>query len=250
MDGTQSLDRALTLLNAVVTDDGRTPVAMLAAELGLMASSARRMVTALKRQGLIEQIAHGRYAGGEQLLALAKAVSPHRRLMEVARPRLRHLAQKEGWTAHLGYFDNEMVTYLIKEGDEGLFTREGAQLEAYCTGIGKALLAQLSPLQLSDYLSGPFIRLTDSTICSPSELRESVQQASLRGFAIDDREMSEAVSCVAVPLPAGDDYIAAISLSGDANRFPLEMAERMAGRLHVVAETIAEAFLKIGEPRA
>src|SRR3546814_4531438 len=52
------------------------------------------------------------------------------------------LAQRTGLTAHLGCLESNMVTYLIKEGSEpDVFTREGIQLEAYCSGIGKVLLA-------------------------------------------------------------------------------------------------------------
>lgn len=236
--GAQSLDRALSLLQAIVSDDGRTNVSVLAADLGLAPSSARRMVTALKRHDLIAPVAHGRYAGGNRLSALAAAVDPYRRLLEVSRLPLRRLAGAEGWAVHLGVFRNDMVTYLIKEGGSGLFTREGAELEAYCTGIGKVLLAQLPPAQLRDYLAGPFVRLTAKTICDPAALEADIAQTRERGFAIDDSEMSEAIACVAVPLQSRG-HLAAISLSGDAERFPLEQAQEMAGRLRRVAETIA-----------
>ena len=139
--GTQSLERALTLLEAIVGDDGGTPASGVAAELGITPSTARRLVSAMKRRGFLVTIGHGRYAAGPRLTALAGAVAPHRDLLEAARPVLRRLAREEGWAAHLGTLDADMVTYLVKEGGDNLFTREGAQLEAYCTGIGKALLA-------------------------------------------------------------------------------------------------------------
>lgn len=242
-EGAQSLERGLTLLKAIINDDGHTPASRLAAQIELAPSTARRMIAALETQGLITRIAHGRYAGGTEIMALARCITPHRHLIETARPLLRKLARQTGWAAHLGVFDDDMVTYLVKEGGGSLFTREGAELEAYCTGIGKALLAQLPSQKLEAYLPGPFVRLTPQTICNPEQLREQVMQIAQRGYAIDDREMADTVSCVAVPIPLTTGQLAAISLSSDAAHFPLHQADRIARRLSTLAQDIAHRIM-------
>lgn len=208
------------------------------------------MVTALERRGLLVRIAHGRYAGGSLLANLAACITANRSLIEAARPVLRRLAATQGQTAHLGvYGSNDMVTYLVKEGGESIFTREGAELEAYCTGIGKALLATLSPEQLEVYLGGSFVQLTPHTLIEPEQLREEISRTRQRGYAIDDREMDESIACVAVPLSLADGTLAAISLSGRPEHFGPADIEAQARRLRAAALNITERLLRWGGAR-
>ncbi|WP_257555252.1 IclR family transcriptional regulator C-terminal domain-containing protein [Sphingobium sp. CFD-2] len=93
------------------------------------------------------------------------SVDPHHIHAEIARPLIRKLAKSVGHTVHLGVLEGDMTTYLVKEGrvDDGLLTREDMQLESYCSGIGKVLLAYLSEADRQRYLSGgPFVRLTQN----------------------------------------------------------------------------------------
>lgn len=238
--GSQSVDRAIALFEAIVLDDGRTPATEIAATFGLKPSSARRLLAALKRQGLIRSVAHGRYAGGQRLSVLTVAGNPYRSLIEGARPLLKRIAERTGWAAHLGILDQDMVTYLVKEGGDSLFTREGAQLEAYSTGIGKVLLAHLPESSLQKYLSGHFVRMTSKTIVNVELLESEIRLTQERGFGIDNCEMSEELVCVAVPVLTDGTCIAALSLSGNVHHFPLAQAQRIAFQLQKLAASTAD----------
>lgn len=240
MQGSQSAARTLMLLEAVTLDGGRTPAADIVARIGLTPATGRRLLALLMERELVIRTARGRYAGGDRLRQLAARVSPHARLIETARPLLRRFAQAERATAYLGVFEGEMVTYLVKEGVQAGFTREQNQLEAYCTGIGKILLAQLVESRLDAYLAAPLVALTDRTITDPARLRAELAATRLRGFAIDDREMADDIGCIAVPLRnlRGSDY--AISLSGSPARFNPEHAQAIAVRLRRTAEEIGQ----------
>lgn len=219
--GTQALDRALALFAALLRDRGRHALSEIAEAQGLPVSTAHRLVAAFERHRLISRATRGRYVAGLGLLELA----PDRRhiLAEASRPVLRRLAKAEKRTAHLGILEADMVTYLVKEagGPASVFTREMIQFEAYCTGIGKVLLAGLEPQLRERYLAGgPFVRLTPTTITDPAELRRHLAEIAARGYAIDDAEMADGLHCVAVPVrDANRRVIAAISLSsvGDAD---------------------------------
>lgn len=240
MQGSQSAARTLALLEAVTLDGGRTPAAELIVRAGLAPATGRRLLALLVERELLMRIARGRYAGGERLRQLAARVSPHARLIEIARPMLRRLAQAERATAYLGVFEGEMVTYLIKEGAQTGFTREQMQLEAYCTGIGKMLLAQLVDERLGTYLAAPLVPLTAHTITDPALLRTELSATRARGYAIDDREMADNLGCVAVPLHhlRGSDY--AISLSGSPTRFNPGNALEIAALLQRTARQISQ----------
>ena len=215
--GTQALDRALELLTRLLRDRGRAPLRDLAAQLDMPISTAHRLVAAFERRHLVTRAARGHYIAG---MGLADLV-PDRRLIliQAARPLLRRLARDQKRTAHLGILEADMVTYLVKEAGGGarLFTKELMQLEAYCTGIGKVLLAGLDTPARERYLAGgPFVRLTETTITDPEALRHSLAEIAQRGHAVDDAEMAEGLHCLAVPLhDAQDRVFAAISLTGD-----------------------------------
>lgn len=240
MPGSQSASRALALLEAVTLDAGHTPAVEIIAGLGLAPATGRRLMALLVERELVMRVSRGRYAGGDRLRHLAARVSPHARLIEAARPVLRRLAQAERATAYLGAFEGEMVTYLVKEGAQTGFTREQNQLEAYCTGIGKVLLAHLTEVRLDAYLAAPLVPLTERTITDPAALRVELAATRERGYAIDDREMADDLGCVAVPLGdlRGSDY--AISLSGSPHAFDPHRAPDIAARLRHAADQISQ----------
>lgn len=125
-------------------------------------------------------------------------------------PAVEALAEDLGTTVHLGSFDGDMVTYRAKAGVSkgGLFTEVGGQLEAYCSGIGKVLLAHLPEDERNAYLAnGPFVALTPHTITDPAELAHELDHVRSQGLAFDREEIEERLRCVAVPLFAPDGSV-------------------------------------------
>jgi DNA-binding IclR family transcriptional regulator len=213
----ESLERALRVLDAVVGDHAERNLTALAAEAGIPVASLHRIVGSLERSGYLSVVGRGRYGVGPSLRALAEQARSPRALSALARPDLEALARRTRRIAHLGVFENDMVTYLVKvgRGGERLFTREGMQLEAYCSGVGKVLLAHLDEDERERYLTAaPFVALTPSTRTDPTALREELARVRLEGFALDDREIAADLTCFAVPVAWPDGRArAAISAS-------------------------------------
>lgn len=213
---TLALDKSLALLSLLVADSGESSVSALATEAGVPPATAHRIVATFERRGFVTKIARGRYLAGPALLRLANAATLNGVLKAVAQPILSDLAKQTRMVAHLGVFEGDMVTYLVKAGRQGdLFTREGMQLEAYCSAVGKMLLALLPADQRERYLaSAPFVALTPNTITEPEALRAELARVREQGFARDEREIDEALRCVAVPVrDAQGAAIGALSIS-------------------------------------
>lgn len=225
--GAATLRRAIRLLSAIMERGPETRLSEIAGSLGLPESTAYRMASVLLQNGLISRVGYGRYSVGVRLAALAGRSDPRAILTEVARPVVDDLARRLGATIHFGVLDGGMVTYLVKAcgGGEPVLTSEQIQFEAYCSGIGKVLLAHLSKEERDDYVnSGPFVALTKHTLTDVFDLRRAFSEINAQGYATDNAELQEGLYCLAVPILDQDlPAPAALSISSHGDR-PLNLS--------------------------
>lgn len=205
------------MLEAVIADGGQSSIAAIARSIGMPVATAHRQVATLVAEDYLVVGPGGRHLAGPRLFGLLHRLDEKQIIVGCAAPLLHKLASDLGSVVQLGTFENDMVTYRVKTGEGAgeLFTRVGMQLEAYCSGIGKMLLAHLPEAQLRAYLAtGPFPALTKRTITDPTALEEELERVRIRGYAIDDGEIAEGLVCVAAPIQAPDGQVhAAISVS-------------------------------------
>jgi DNA-binding IclR family transcriptional regulator len=214
--------RTLAVLEQIIADGGRSSVSAIARTIGIPVSAAHRHVNALLAAGYLARSAYGRHVAGPALRRIAGMIDEKQIVANAAAVILDRLASRTKCVCQLGTLENDMVTYRLKTGRsaDNLFTRVGMQLEAYCSAIGKVLLANLNADERAAYLAnGPFIALTDRTITDPEALERELARARREGFAVDDEEVVAGLRCVAVPVrnPSGE-VIAAISASQAADR--------------------------------
>ncbi|HEY2010608.1 MAG TPA: IclR family transcriptional regulator [Rhizomicrobium sp.] len=193
----------------------------LSRRANLPKASCHRLVQTLEEVGAIVRGASGRYRLGMLLSCLSQNVAVKELLREVGRPLLLDLAIRLDMTIHLGMLENGMVDYLSKVATPTSFashTRSGARLEAYCSGLGKVLLAALQEDELESFiLEGELVALTPHTITDRSALLQELVKVRRQGFAVDDCEARIDTRCVAVPVrDLSDKVISAISATGNA----------------------------------
>lgn len=235
--------KTVRLLLAVLATEGEAfePEAF-SKKLKIPVASLYRYMKALLDAGVLIRPSRGLYLPHPEFLTAVQAFSPRGVLAQVVRPELERLARRVHTTVHFGVLENDMVTYLVKvaEGEDRLFTKEEQQLEAYCSGIGKVLLAELPHDHLEAYLSGgPFPSITSCTITDPDAIREEVIGTGRRGYGVDDREVHDALVCLAVPVRSRrGNILGAVSASsmslellGDAHEATLEKLNDAAARL-------------------
>ncbi len=247
--GNASLEKGLDLFALISRDRGKTQLSQLAFDLQLPRSTLYRMVGVLERAGLVTRLARGRYDVGMKLAETFEGITVKGQMARLARPVLQELAAACGATAHLGVLEHDMVTYLVKESapSAGLaagFTREDAQLEAYCSGIGKVLLAYLADEERDRYLeNGPFVAMTARTITDPLTLRLVLKSVREKQYATDDGEIADDLYCLAMPVrDRFEDVTAAISLSFPRAGRSLYRDQDALTRLRAAAAEISEKF--------
>jgi IclR family acetate operon transcriptional repressor len=213
----RSVLKAFALLRAFGGPDQELTSAELSRRAGLPEASGYRLMQTLEAVGAVVRVSRGRYRPGFLLTALSRKVSLSEVLTDAAQGVLEDLANRFGATAHLGILEQEMVTYVAKASaarSVPVPTRVGAQQEAYCSAIGKALLAGLSAEGLERFLrAGELVPLTETTITDPAVFRAEIAQVRESGFALDTGETHAHLCCVAVPVHDQEGaIIAALSL--------------------------------------
>ena len=98
---------------------------------------------------------------------------------------------------HVGVLNSAMVSYAAKFGEPvgvPIPSRVGAQQEAYCSALGKVLLAGMPAQELEDFLyDGDFVALTPQTITTVASLRSELAAVRQRGYAVDNREVFQTI---------------------------------------------------------
>jgi DNA-binding IclR family transcriptional regulator len=124
----------------------------------------------------------------------------------------------------------------------------GPRVPAYCSGVGKALLAYLEPGELNDYLTHTqLVRHTPTTIVSPGLLARDLERTRKRGYSVGRQEMIPGVAALGAPIfTRGKMLAGAISLSGSPRAVLGLHMERLAGELLYTAYEISQEMGFIG----
>lgn len=239
-----SVFKAFAVLKSFATPDEWLTSSELSRRAKLPDASGYRLIQTLEELGAVTRGPKGRYRPGMLLVSLSEKVIISDLLHEAAREIAEEVATSLDVTLHVGIFEGGMVTYVTKVATPASFvinTRPGAQLEAYCSGLGKVLLAALPDDDLDSFvMEGKLVALTPNTIVEPSKLRTHLDEVRRAGFAIDDREIRSDMCCVAVPIlhPEGRT-IAAISATERADDMTPERVELLRVSLQKAAADIA-----------
>jgi DNA-binding IclR family transcriptional regulator len=219
----QSVLKAFAVLKSFRNRDEWLTSSELSRRAQLPEASGYRLIQTLEQIGAVVRGPRGRYRPGMLLVSLSQNVAIGDLLREASLDIITGVAQKLNLTVHIGLLEGGMVTYIAKvctPTSLSPHTRPGAQLEAYCTGLGKVLLAALPPDELDEFiLDGDLVALTPHTITDRVQLRTELNRVKKYGYAIDNCEIRPDMRCVAVPIHDSEGRtIAAISATDHAER--------------------------------
>jgi len=220
----KSLVKALNILEVLADGEPPYTLTQLSRLLHLHVSTVHRLLVNLVRHGFVEE---DRVSGGYQLsfrvLRMGLRVLDRLDFRRVAQPLLRDLNLRTKETVHLAILQETRAISIEKYDSPqpvGLDARLGGVMPLHCTGTGKTLLAYQGDDLLNQIAQSPgFTRMTAHTITELPQLRKELERIREQGFAVDQEETVEGLSCVAGPLfnHAGQ-IVAAFSVAGPATR--------------------------------
>jgi len=178
-------------------------------------SSVLNLLRSLVANRFVDHV-DGIYRLGQQSYQLASAILAHREFPEVARPIIKRLVETTGETVLIGVPSSERDAIVYVDKVE---TRSSLRFAAtigdrrplYCTAAGIVFLANQPNAFTRDYIRSAKMKpLTDKTIVSKTVLRDAVEQARIRGFAVTHDQATNGATGIAAPIYDSSDEILAL----------------------------------------
>lgn len=226
-----SLERGLKILELLAEKGGLT-VSEVADHLGMHRSASHRFLATLKDLGYVLQDPSSCYRLSFRLFELGMRVVSALEIKQIARPFMEELAKLSNETVNLGYWDGKEIIYIEKIESQEILRMDlaiGARVPAYCSALGKAILAFRPESERQAFLkTTPLEPRTQNTIILPEMLIEDLKIVRQRGFAVDDEELGIGIRCIAAPVFDYSGYPKyAMSVEGPASRMTEERMERI-----------------------
>jgi len=236
----QSVDRAFVVLEALAADERPVGIAELVDLTGLPQGTVHRLLQSLHQRGYVRRDAARKYSLGTSAVRLADAAQ--RAMVRSARPHLAELVAISGETANLAVLEGDDVVYVAQVPSPHtlrMFAEVGRHVPPHSTAVGKVLLAGMPRERALAVLrrTGLAAR-TPTTITDLDAFGTELDLVTVQGWAADEEEQEAGVRCVAVPVGAPGAALAALSLSGPADRFA---GGRTAGLVEEM-QRVARAF--------
>ena len=195
----------------------------LAREVELSRSTAHRYIATLTELGYLQQDgATRKYRLGPRVLDLGFSAITSMELREISLPHLQQLSDETGHTVNMAILDGTDIVYVERvrssrqgQRDIDLNLHVGSRLPAYCTSMGKVLLAFLPPERQREVIDrSELSRRGPNTITAKAELVDELERVRARGLAVNNEELAYGLRSIAAPVRSqSGEVVAAINLA-------------------------------------
>jgi IclR family KDG regulon transcriptional repressor len=240
-DPSSTARKTVEILEVLANSSGSVGLNELSRHLKSSRSSVVRIISALEKAGLTRRDAETRRVSLTfRLLALGSAALDQLPWYTLCKPHLATLSKDLGEIGHLAVLDGCEIVYLAKSepSDPPPFVAHvGGRASAYCTSLGKVLLAAKSASELEAHMREcPLVARTARSITDPVAIVRELELVRRRGYAVDNEENRQGVKCVGVGIV---DYrgitVAAMSVAVPAYRLPDRAIPTLAAKVRDAA---------------
>jgi len=228
----------------LLSDNEALTVTQVAKLMDINRASSHRFLSTLREIGYVEKDDSSRYYLTPKVIELGMKVLDRFEIRKIAHPFLQEVAAKFNETINLGYFNGEEVLTIDKIDSTEILRMDtgiGGREPAYCTSLGKAILAFLPDTLLEAYLQAmQLTAFTPNTVIAKDKLKEELMHIKENGYAIDDEELSVGLRCVGAPLfNHKGQALYAISISGPSIRMGSKRMEEMQRELKKICNNLS-----------
>jgi len=220
-------------------------ISQLSAKTGLSRAAVRRCLYTLSQLGFAGSEDGRHFDLGPRILSLGYSYIASMPLASAAQPVLEHVSQALHESCSISTLDRTEIIYVARASVTRIMSIDlgvGSRLPAFCTSMGRVLLANLPPEELEDVLNQtPFKRYTDKTVVAVDKLRQMLRLVARNGYAIVDQELEIGLRSMAVPIQSATGRaVAALNVGTHAQRVSIqELQTRFLPRLRAAAQELS-----------
>ncbi|MDT9001532.1 IclR family transcriptional regulator [Paucibacter sp. APW11] len=240
----QSFARGLSVIRCFSAEAPRQTLTEVAKRCGLTRAGARRILLTLETLGYVR--ADGRlFELTPKILDLGFAYLSSQALWQFAEPLMQQLVSELHESCSAAVLEGQDIVYLLRVPARKIMSINlgvGSRLPAWCTSMGRVLLAGLTPLALQNQLAGVRLQAyTARTVNSLDELKHRIEQVRQQGWCIVNQELEEGLVSLAAPIvDRHGETVAALNIGAQVNRYAAdELVERCLPKLLDTAQQIS-----------
>lgn len=189
-----------------LAQNGAMGLQELSTELGLNKSTVHRILNSLICMDYVRQDTDSsKYSLSFKICSLSNQILEKNSMIDIARPYIKALSTQSGETVHLVQLDGINATYIDKveasQNSVRMISMVGKSIPLYCSGVGKAMLADMPDEKIESIWKRSSIRqLTEHTITRYVDFINLIKEVRKNGYAMDNEENEAGVRCIAAAL--------------------------------------------------
>lgn len=225
----QSFARGLEVIRSFSAQAPQQSLSEVAERTGLTRAGARRILLTLQTLGYVQSEGK-QFTLTARILDLGFAYLSSMPIWNLAEPVMEALVEQVKESCSAAVLDGTDIVYVLRVPTHKIMRNTlgvGSRLPAYCTSMGRVLLADLDDNELLRRLKASRPRaLTKHTVTEIAALLAKVQQVRRQGWSLVNQELEEGLMSLAAPITNRQDrVIAALNISGQANRTNAKVAQ-------------------------
>jgi IclR family transcriptional regulator, pca regulon regulatory protein len=239
-----SLARGLAVIQAFSQRRHHLTISQVSTTTGLSRAAVRRCLYTLSKLGFAGSDDNRHFFLRPRILALGHSYISSMPLATAAQPVLEHISHLLHESCSIATLDGVEIVYIARANVTRIMSIDlgvGSRLPAFCTSMGRAILANLPPEELESVLARiEFKRYTERTITNPAKLTQALRQIRRDGYSIIDQELEHGLRSMAVPIqnPSGK-VVAALNIGAHAQRVSIqEMQTKFLPHLRAAAQEL------------
>ena len=239
-----SLARGLAVIQAFSQRRHHLTISQVSTTTGLSRAAVRRCLYTLAKLGFAGSDDNRHFFLRPRILALGHSYISSMPLATAAQPVLEHISHLLHESCSIATLDGIEIVYIARANVTRIMSIDlgvGSRLPAFCTSMGRAILANLPPEELESVLARvEFKRYTERTITNPAKLTQALRQIRRDGYSIIDQELEHGLRSMAVPIqnPSGK-VVAALNIGAHAQRVSIqEMQTKFLPHLRAAAQEL------------
>lgn len=232
-----------------LAQNGAMGLQELSTALDLNKSTVHRILNSLICMDYVRQDPETvKYSLSFKICGLSNQILSQNSMIDIARPFIKELSANSGETVHLVQLDGINATYIDKveasQNSVRMISMVGKSIPLYCSGVGKAILADMPDAKIESIWKQSFIQqLTEHTVTRFVDFMNLIEETRRTGYALDNEENEIGVRCIAVSLKGYNGKSTyAISISAPKDRMSdariLQLREMILKTKHQIESNI------------